>query len=66
MLKEVILPGKKFSVEMRWSGIMGMGEKQTAIVKQLSSQVYCAVRIGGIGIATGSLVGEEAAEMMGD
>lgn len=66
MLSEVILPGKKFSVDMRWSGIMGMGDKKTTILKKLSPQVYCAVRLGGMGIAIGSLIGEEAAEMMSD
>jgi gamma-glutamylputrescine oxidase len=64
MLKEVILPGKKFSVDMRWSGIMGTGEKKTTIIKKLSPHVYCAVRLGGMGIAIGSLIGEEAAEIM--
>ncbi len=64
MLKEVILPGKNFSVEMRWSGIMGLGEKKTTIVKKISPHVYCAVRMGGMGIAIGSLIGEEAAEIM--
>ncbi len=66
MLKEIILPKKEFSIEMRWSGIMGMGEKKTPIIKQLSPHVYCAVRLGGMGIAIGSLIGEEAAEMMND
>ena len=64
MLREVILPGKKFSVEMRWSGIMGLGEKKTTIIKKLSPHVYCAVRLGGMGIAIGSLVGEEAADLL--
>jgi gamma-glutamylputrescine oxidase len=66
MLKEVIIPGKNFSVEMRWSGIMGLGEKKTTILKKLSPHMYCAVRMGGMGIAIGSLIGEEAAEMMSD
>lgn len=65
MLREMILPQKNFSVEMRWSGIMGLGEKKTTIVKKFSPSIYCAVRMGGMGIAIGSLIGEEAAEMMG-
>ena len=64
MLRDVILTGKKFTVEMRWSGIMGLGEKKTTIMKKLSPHVYCAVRMGGMGIAIGSLIGEEAADMM--
>ena len=64
MLKEVILPGKKFSVEMRWSGIMGTGEKKTTLIKKLSPHAYCSVRLGGMGVAVGSLIGEEAAEIM--
>lgn len=64
LLHEMILPNLKYKVEQRWSGIMGLGSSKTTIIKPLSKHVYCAVRMGGMGIAIGSLVGEEAAGMM--
>ena len=64
LLKEVILPNHKFEIEYRWSGIMGMGQTKNPIVKQLSNHVYCGVRLGGMGIAIGSLIGKELADLV--
>src|SRR5690554_2181486 len=64
VLKNVILPNTDFEIEQRWCGIMGMGASQkTPIVKQLSENVFCGVRLGGIGVAIGSLIGKELAEL---
>jgi glycine/D-amino acid oxidase-like deaminating enzyme len=52
-------------VEMRWSGIMGLGPEKTTIIKSVSPNVFCAVRMGGMGIAIGTLVGEEVADLVG-
>ena len=64
LLKTIILPNVPFEVERRWSGIMGMGARKHPIVKQLSDNVYCGVRLGGMGIAIGSLVGKELADLI--
>jgi glycine/D-amino acid oxidase-like deaminating enzyme len=64
LLHSTILPDKKFSVEMRWTGIMGLGASKSPIIKKTSENIFCAVRMGGMGIAIGSLVGEEAADMV--
>ena len=64
ILKETILPDTNFEVEHRWSGIMGVGDQKNAIVKQLSNHVCCGVRLGGMGVAIGSLVGKELAELI--
>ena len=64
ILKETILPTTNFEVEHRWSGIMGVGNQKNAIVKQISENAYCGVRLGGMGIAIGSLVGKELAELI--
>jgi len=64
LLKEVILPETDFKIEHRWSGIMGMGESKKPIVKQLSEHVYCGVRLGGMGVAIGSLIGQELADLI--
>ena len=63
-LKEIILPKTDFEIEHRWSGIMGVGHQKKAIVKQLSNHVYCGVRLGGMGVAIGTLIGKELAELI--
>ncbi len=69
ILKETILPNTDFEIEHRWSGIMGVGFKnlkgqKKAIVKQISNNVFCGVRLGGMGVAIGSLVGKELANLL--
>jgi len=60
LLKTVILPNTHFEVEHRWCGIMGVGTEKKPIVKKISPNVVCAVRMGGMGVAIGSLVGKLA------
>ena len=64
LLKMTILPETSFEIDHRWSGIMGVGNQKKAIVKQLSNNVFCGVRLGGMGIAIGSLVGKELADLI--
>ncbi len=64
ILTEVILPNQSFTIDQRWSGIMGLGDSKSTIIKKVQTNVYCAVRLGGMGIAIGNLVGKEAAEMV--
>jgi glycine/D-amino acid oxidase-like deaminating enzyme len=64
LLKEVILPNQDFKVAHRWSGIMGIGNSKNPIVSQLSDNVYCGVRLGGMGVAIGSLIGTELADLV--
>ena len=64
LLRAVVLPMTDFDIEHRWSGIMGMGNKKKPIVKRVSNNVSCGVRLGGMGIAIGSLVGIELADLV--
>jgi glycine/D-amino acid oxidase-like deaminating enzyme len=64
VLREEILPDTHFKIEHTWSGIMGVGATKAPIIKQISDTVYCGVRMGGMGVAIGSLVGKELAELM--
>lgn len=64
MLHTIILPGQNVSAESWWSGILGVGNQKKPIVKKVQSNVVVAVRLGGMGVAIGSLVGEEAARML--
>jgi gamma-glutamylputrescine oxidase len=64
MLRDLIIPDKKFTIDYRWSGIMGVGSIKKPIIKMVKPNVYVAVRMGGMGVAIGSKVGELAAEMV--
>ena len=64
ILKTTILPNIDFEIDHRWSGIMGVGNQKKAIVKQLSNNVFCGIRLGGMGVAVGSLVGKELADLI--
>ena len=63
-LKEVILPKQKFTIEHRWSGIMGMGNGKFPIIKRIEKDVYCAVRMSGMGVALSPVVGDIVARQM--
>lgn len=47
-----------------WSGIMGMGSEKMPIVRELEENIFAAVRLGGMGVAIGSLVGDNLAQLM--
>jgi glycine/D-amino acid oxidase-like deaminating enzyme len=65
LLSEKIIPGIKYEIENRWSGIMGLGSNdKSPIVKAISPNIYCAVRLGGMGVALGTLVGRDAANLI--
>lgn len=65
LLQHMILPHQPYTIESRWSGIMGLGHQdKTFIVKAVKERIFCAIRMGGMGVALGSLVGEEAADLV--
>jgi gamma-glutamylputrescine oxidase len=63
MLRETILPGKNFEIDYRWTGIMGVGPEKKPVIRSVGRHTVAAVRMGGMGIAIGTLVGERAARM---
>jgi len=64
LLRTTIIPYSSFEIDMRWSGILGLGPIKKPIIEKLDQQVVVAVRMGGMGVAIGSLVGEEAAKLV--
>jgi glycine/D-amino acid oxidase-like deaminating enzyme len=64
LLKEVILPNQEVIIDHRWSGIMGLGSSKNPIVEPISNNVFCGVRLGGMGVAIGSLIGTELADLI--
>ena len=64
LLATTIIPNTPFEIEQRWSGIMGVGSKKKPIIKQLSDNAYCGVRMGGMGVAIGSLIGKKLSALL--
>lgn len=65
-LSRFILPEQEFLITDRWSGIMGMGPEKMPIMQKVSENVFCAVRLGGMGVALAPVVGEKMAHMMSE
>ena len=64
ILGTVILPTESFTIEHAWAGVMGVGPVKQTIVKRLSENVSCSVRLGGMGIAIGTSIGKQAADLI--
>jgi gamma-glutamylputrescine oxidase len=60
-LRDVIIPDTPFTIAQRWSGIMAFGSTKEPIVQAFSPRVFGAFRMGGMGVALGSLVGRQLA-----
>lgn len=63
-LKAVVLPGKKVKIEHRWTGIMAMGSEKIPIIRRIEKNVYCAVRMSGMGVALAPVIGDIVARQV--
>lgn len=59
-----IFHDQTFELVSQWPGILGLGSKRKPIIQKISEHVVAAVRLSGIGIAIGTLVGNEASELI--
>ncbi len=64
LLKTIICPHYPVKVDAWWTGILGLGPVKKPIVERYSKNVVVAVRLSGMGVAIGTLVGEEGAEAL--
>ena len=70
IVNEVILPDTPWTVEQRWSGIMGIatakdgGRPKSPIMEEVANGIWVAVRLGGMGVALGTGLGQDAANAM--
>jgi len=64
LLKNKILLNTPFQIDQRWSGIMGVGNEKKPIIRRCSPHVTAAVRMGGMGVAIGSLVGARTVDLI--
>jgi glycine/D-amino acid oxidase-like deaminating enzyme len=63
LLSEVILPDFKFRIDQKWTGIMGFSEEKCPIVRRLGEAVVVGFGCNGMGVALGSEIGKNAAEL---
>lgn len=65
-LNEVVLPNFKgqYTIESRWSGIMAMGSEKMPIVKEVQPNIFCCIRMSGMGVALAPIVSQQVAEVM--
>jgi gamma-glutamylputrescine oxidase len=64
LLCDILLPKyTTIEIEYQWSGILGIGKSKMPIIEKINPSNTIAVRMGGMGVAIGSLVGEKAAEI---
>ena len=64
LLESQILPNKSFTIDFQWAGTMGVGKAKAPIIKKLNKNHFCGVRLGGMGVAIGSIVGKELSNLM--
>jgi len=63
-LDKLILPGTRHEIDQVWSGIMAFGATKQPILQKHSDRIFLGVRLGGMGVAIGSLLGKELAALM--
>lgn len=63
-LKTFILPGINSKIDMEWSGIMGFGKNKKPLIQNIGPNAVMGVRLGGMGVAIGSMVGKETCDLL--
>lgn len=65
-LSQVVMPNIKtnYTIDHRWSGIMGMGPEKAPIVKEVQPHIFCAVGLGGMGVALAPAAAQEVVGLM--
>lgn len=63
-LHEHILPGEDFTIEHRWSGIMGFTKTHLPITEEIEPNVFAAITCNGMGVALSPIIAEKVAGMM--
>jgi gamma-glutamylputrescine oxidase len=63
-LETIILPDTKVEIEDWWTGIMAFGSSKFPLLMKQRDRIFIGVRMGGMGVAIGSEIGEQLADMV--
>lgn len=63
-IQQYLLPDTAFTISDKWSGIMAMGTQKAPIIQHIEPNVFCCVRMNGMGVALSPLAAKEVAVLM--
>ena len=63
-IEQQLMVKEPFRFESKWSGILAVGSQKKPIIQQVSDRQFIGIRMGGMGVAIGSLVGKELAKLV--
>jgi len=64
LLKDTILPGREFSIEHRWAGIMGFTKRGLPEVKMAGERIALGFGCNGMGVALSADIAAETATLL--
>jgi len=64
LMEAVIIPDQPYTIADSWAGIMAFGESKEPICQQVDDRLFAALRLGGMGVAIGSALGQEMADLL--
>jgi gamma-glutamylputrescine oxidase len=64
LLHEIILPRQEAKIHLEWTGIMAFGSTKMPIIQKISEHTFCAVRLGGMGVAIGWQTASELVDLL--
>lgn len=66
LVKELFQLDAPYRFDYSWSGILGVGDSKSPIIKRLNQNLVVGVRLGGMGVALGSKIGFDLADLILD
>jgi glycine/D-amino acid oxidase-like deaminating enzyme len=63
-LSEMIIPNYSYTIEQTWTGIMAFGPNKLPLLQSMSDRIAMGVRLNGMGVALGSKIAEDLADIM--
>jgi glycine/D-amino acid oxidase-like deaminating enzyme len=63
-LNTIILPDTQYEIDYAWAGIMAFGNDKFPLVIPHGRNIFLGARLGGMGVAMGSEVGDRLADLI--
>jgi len=63
-LQSHLLHDKSWNIDFEWSGILGFNKTKKPVIKAVEKGIFVASGLGGMGVAIGTLVGQEVANLL--